>query len=171
MGSMEDGILSCPPQAPASDLGLGGGGSLSAGLTVCFLRRGWQSNGLKWHSTIWCSWPSMTQPCFSSSWLPTWPSWPPLVLSPRPTRNWWMRRLVRGDPQRGLRREGHGKKKLPSPATIVGRMATASARSTRVQLAPTKPLATVLMPLLLTPWVAVRRTRVGARRAPDGGGW
>jgi hypothetical protein len=60
-----------------------GWGSLSAGLTVCFLRRGWRSSGFKW-----------TRPCFSSSQLRTWPSWPPLVLSLQPTRNWWMRRLV-----------------------------------------------------------------------------
>jgi hypothetical protein len=47
-----------------------GGGSLSAGLTVCFLRQGWGSSGLKQHSTIWCSQPPMTWPCFSSSRLP-----------------------------------------------------------------------------------------------------
>jgi hypothetical protein len=171
MGGVEDGIPSCPPQAPASDLDLGGGGSLSAGLMVCFLRRGRQSSGLKRHSTICCSRQPMTWPCFSSSRLPTWPSWPPLVLSPQPTRNWWMRHLVRGDPRQGLRREGHGQQKIPSLATIVGRRATASARSTRGQPAPTKPLATMLTPLLRIPWVAARRTGVGARHAPDGGGW
>ncbi len=143
-------IPSRPPQAPASDLGLGGG-SLFAGLTVCFLRRGQQSSGLKRHLTIWCSRPPTTRPCFSSSQLPTWPSRPPLVLSPRPKRNWWMQHLVRGDPWQGLWREGHGRQKLPSPATIVGRTTTISARSTRVQLAPTKPLATMLMPLLQIP--------------------
>ncbi len=67
------------------------------------------------------------------------------------------------DPRQGLWREEHGQQKLPYPET-------ASARSTRVQLAPTKPLATALMPLLQIPWVAARRTRVGARHAPDGGG-
>jgi hypothetical protein len=107
-----------------------GGGSLSVGLTVCFLWRGLQSSGLKWHSTIWRLRPPTTWPCFSSSRLPTWPSRPPSVLSPRPTRNWWMRRLVQGNPRRGLQREGHGRRKLPSLATIVGRTATASARST-----------------------------------------
>jgi hypothetical protein len=107
-----------------------GGGSLSAGLTVCFLRQGRRSSGLKQHLTIWRLRPPTTWPCFSSSQLPTWPSRPPSVLSLRPTRNWWMRRLVQGDPRWGLRREGHGRQKLPSPATIVGRMATASARST-----------------------------------------
>jgi hypothetical protein len=85
-----------------------GGGSLSAGLTVCFLRRGRQSSGLKRHSTTWRLRPPTTRPCFSSSWLQTWPSRPPLVLSPQPTRNWRMRCLIRGDPWRGLRREGHG---------------------------------------------------------------
>jgi hypothetical protein len=59
-----------------------GGGSLLAGLTVCFLQRGQQSSGLKRHSTIWCLQPPTTGPCFSSSRLPTWPSWPPSVLSP-----------------------------------------------------------------------------------------
>ena len=39
-----------------------------------------------------------------------------------------------------------------------------------MQLAPTKPLATALTPLLQIPWVAARRTRVGARHASDGGG-
>jgi hypothetical protein len=66
----------------------------------------------------------------------------------RPTRNWWMRHLVQGDPRRGLRQEGHSQQQIPSPATIVGCTATALARSTRVQLAPTKLLATALMPLL-----------------------
>jgi hypothetical protein len=58
-----------------------------------------------------------------------------------------------------------------SQETTVGRMGTISRRSTRVQLAPTKPLATALTPLPQIPWVAVRRTRAGMRRAPDGGGW
>jgi hypothetical protein len=62
-------------------LALGGGGSLLAGLTVCFLWQGRQSNGLKRHLTTWCLWPPTTRPCFSSSRLPTWPSRPPLVLS------------------------------------------------------------------------------------------
>jgi hypothetical protein len=75
------------------------------------------------------------------------------------------------DPRRELRQVGRRRQKLPSPATIVGRTATASARSTQVQLAPTKPSATALMPLLRIPWVAARRTRVEARRAPDRGGW
>jgi hypothetical protein len=69
-------------------LALGGGGSLSAGLTVCFLWQGRQSSSLKWHSTIWRSRPPTTRPCFSSSWLPTWPSRPPSVLSLPPTKNW-----------------------------------------------------------------------------------
>jgi hypothetical protein len=59
--------------------------------------------------------------------------------------------------------------KTPFPGNYCWTTATASARSTRVQLAPTKPLATALTPLLQIPWVAARRTRVGARRAPDGG--
>jgi hypothetical protein len=91
-----------------------GEGSILAGLTVCFLWRCRQTSGLKWHLTIWRSWPPTTRPCFSSSRLPTWPSRPPLVLSPQPTRNLWMRRLVQGDPWQGLRREGHGgQKSLP----------------------------------------------------------
>jgi hypothetical protein len=142
-----------------------GGGSLAVGLTVCFLRRGRRSSGLKQHSTIWRLWPPTTRPCFSSSRLPTWPSWPPLVLSLRPTRNWWMQRLVQGNPLLGLQWEGHGRQKLPSLATIVGHMAIASARITQVQPAPTEPLATVLTPLLGIPWEAARRTRVGAWRA------
>jgi hypothetical protein len=150
VGGVEDGILSCPPQAQHQILALGGG-SLLAGLTVCFLRWGWQSSSLKRHSTNWRLRPPTTQPCFSSSRLLTWPSRPPSVLSPRPTRNWWMQSLVREDPQWGLWREGHGRQKIPSPATIVGRTATASARSTQVQLAPTKPLATALTPLLQIP--------------------
>jgi hypothetical protein len=58
-----------------------GGGSLLAGLTVCFLRQGQQLRGLKWHSTTWRLRPPTTRLCFSSSRLPTWPSRPPLVLS------------------------------------------------------------------------------------------
>jgi hypothetical protein len=58
-----------------------------------------------------------------------------------------------------------------SRETTVGRLGTISARSTRVQLAPTKPLATALTPLLQIPWVAVTRTRAGTRCVPDRGGW
>ncbi len=47
----------------------------------------------------------------------------------------------------------------PSPATTVGRTATASARSTRVQPAPQSATATT--PPWPTPWAAPRRTRAG----------
>jgi hypothetical protein len=170
VGSVEDGIPFHPPQAPESDLCLGGGEPLGRAHGVlpavgpAIERFEAALNNLVLAATN--NMAVLQQLAAANLALTATVS--TLTVT---NKKWWMWRLVRGDPRRGLRREGHGQQKLPSPATIVGCTATASARSTQVQLAPTEPLATMLMPLLQIPWVAARRTRVGARCAPDGGGW
>ena len=53
----------------------------------------------------------------------------------------------------------------------VGRMAIASAWVTPVPPAPAKQRAIGMKPPRPTPWVVVKRIKVGINRAPDGGGW
>ena len=74
----------------------------------------------------------------------------------------------RGDAVRG---GGHALPSTPSPATTAVLTVTASARSTRVQPAPTRQPATATMRSRPTPLAARRRTRGGTCSTPDGGGW
>ncbi len=147
MGSVEDGIPSCPPQAPASDLGLGRGEPLggahgvlpAAGPAIERLEVALNNLALAATNNA-----AVLQQLTAAN----------LALTATiGTLNVTNKKLVdvvsrpKG-PRRGLWREGHGRQKLPSLATIVRHTATASARSTQVQLAPTKLLATALTPLL-----------------------
>ncbi len=61
--------------------------------------------------------------------------------------------------------------RLCTLGTTAGRMDIASASSTPEPPAPTRRQAIAKMPRRPTPLAVVTRTKVGTRRAPDGGGW